>query len=42
MMDYRTLLAGYAANGSEEGLREMVARYIGLVYSRSAFWEQVA
>ena len=33
MTDHRTLLADYAANGSEEAFRELVARYIDLVYS---------
>jgi RNA polymerase sigma factor (sigma-70 family) len=33
MTDHRTLLAEYAANGSEEAFRELVARYIDLVYS---------
>jgi RNA polymerase sigma factor (sigma-70 family) len=33
MTDHRTLLVDYAANGSEEAFRELVARYIDLVYS---------
>ena len=33
MTDCRTLLAEYAANGSEEAFRELVARYMDLVYS---------
>ena len=33
MTDHRTLLAEYAATGSEEAFRELVARYIDLVYS---------
>jgi RNA polymerase sigma factor (sigma-70 family) len=33
MTDHRTLLADYAANGSEEAFRELVSRYIDLVYS---------
>jgi RNA polymerase sigma factor (sigma-70 family) len=33
MTDHRTLLAEYAANGSEEAFRELVSRYIDLVYS---------
>ena len=33
MTDHRTLLAEYAANGSEEAFRELVARFIDLVYS---------
>ena len=33
MTDHRTLLAEYAANGSEEAFRELVACYIDLVYS---------
>ena len=33
MTDHRTLLADYAVNGSEEAFRELVARYIDLVYS---------
>jgi len=33
MTDYRTLLADYAANGSEAAFRELVARYLDLVYS---------
>ncbi len=33
MTDSRTLLAEYAANGSEPAFRELVARYVGLVYS---------
>jgi hypothetical protein len=33
MTDQRTLLADYAANGSEEAFRELVACYINLVYS---------
>jgi RNA polymerase sigma factor (sigma-70 family) len=33
MMDHRTLLADYADNGSEEAFRELVVRYIDLVYS---------
>ena len=33
MTDHRTLLADYVTNGSEEAFRELVARYIDLVYS---------
>jgi RNA polymerase sigma factor (sigma-70 family) len=33
MTDHRTLLADYVANGSEPAFRELVARYINLVYS---------
>ncbi len=33
MTETRTLLADYARDGSEEAFRELVARYIGLVYS---------
>jgi len=33
MTDHRTLLADYVANGSEPAFRELVARYIDLVYS---------
>ena len=33
MNDQRTLLAAYVANGSESAFRELVARYIDLVYS---------
>ena len=33
MTDYRTLLADYVANGSEPAFRELVARYVNLVYS---------
>src|SRR5664280_2385907 len=33
MTDHRTLLAEYAANGSEEAFRELAGRYIDLVYS---------
>ena len=33
MTDHRTLLADYVTHGSEEAFRELVARYIDLVYS---------
>ena len=33
MTDHRTLLADYVANGSEPAFRELVTRYIDLVYS---------
>jgi DNA-directed RNA polymerase specialized sigma24 family protein len=33
MMDSRQLLADYARNGSEEAFRELVTRYLALVYS---------
>ncbi len=33
MTETRTLLADYVKDGSEEAFRELVARYIGLVYS---------
>src|SRR5512137_3009306 len=33
MTDSRTLLAEYAANGSERAFRELVTRYVDLVYS---------
>jgi len=33
MTDHRTLLADYVTNGSEEAFRELVTRYIDLVYS---------
>ena len=33
MTDHRTLLADYVANGSEDAFRELVARYVDLVYS---------
>jgi DNA-directed RNA polymerase specialized sigma24 family protein len=33
MTDSRTLLAEYAANGSETAFHELVARYVDLVYS---------
>jgi RNA polymerase sigma factor (sigma-70 family) len=33
MTDHRTLLADYVTNGSEPAFRELVARYIDLVYS---------
>jgi RNA polymerase sigma factor (sigma-70 family) len=33
MTDYRTLLADYVAHGSEDAFRELVARYVDLVYS---------
>jgi RNA polymerase sigma factor (sigma-70 family) len=33
MTDSRPLLADYAANGSEKAFRELVARYVDLVYS---------
>ena len=33
MTDNRTLLAEYASHGSEPAFREVVARYIDLVYS---------
>jgi len=33
MTETRTLLADYVQDGSEEAFRELVARYIGLVYS---------
>ena len=33
MTDHRTLLADYVAHGSEQAFRELVARYVNLVYS---------
>jgi DNA-directed RNA polymerase specialized sigma24 family protein len=33
MTDHRTLLADYVAHGSEDAFRELVARYVDLVYS---------
>src|SRR6185369_1545886 len=33
MTDSQKLLADYAANGSEEAFRELVARYVNLVHS---------
>ncbi len=33
MLDERTLLEKYATDGSEESFRELVTRYIDLVYS---------
>src|SRR6476620_3554781 len=41
MTDSQTLLAEYAANGSEAAFRELVARYINFVYStaRRLVWE---
>ena len=33
MTDSRQLLADYARNGSEEAFRELVTRYLSLVYS---------
>jgi RNA polymerase sigma factor (sigma-70 family) len=33
MTDYRTLLEDYVTNGSEQAFRELVARYVDLVYS---------
>ncbi len=33
MTDSRSLLKDYAENGSEAAFRELVSRYIGLVYS---------
>ena len=33
MTDHRTLLAEYVANGSEQAFRELVERYVNLVYS---------
>jgi RNA polymerase sigma factor (sigma-70 family) len=33
MTDTRSLLMAYAADGSEDAFRELVARYLGLVYS---------
>jgi RNA polymerase sigma factor (sigma-70 family) len=33
MTDHRTLLADYIDNGSEQAFRELVARYVNLVYS---------
>jgi RNA polymerase sigma factor (sigma-70 family) len=33
MTDSQTLLAEYATTGSESAFRELVARYVGLVYS---------
>ena len=33
MTDHRTLLADYVTHGSEPAFRELVARYVNLVYS---------
>ena len=33
MTDHRTLLADYVAHGSEDAFRELVARYVDLIYS---------
>jgi len=38
MTDSRQLLADYARNGSEEAFRELVTRYLSLVYSTAIRW----
>lgn len=41
MTETRSLLADYAKNGSEAAFRELVARYIDLVYS-THIWPRLA
>jgi len=36
MTDTQTLLADYVTNGSEPAFRELVTRYLDLVYSTAA------